>query len=191
MLFDNLTQLELLNLRDNKLAVVKRSQMDGLNNRGKALELDMTKNPFHCDCDLNWFRNWLDDTNVNVASTSSYICVSPDDMCKSSVLDYRASDLQLHCLPRIYLFYMYVIVMLATLWLWCTYYWPLRMFKYHIFYFCRNAWRKKENTEQISTYRYVATVAYVVENADDWGWVQVQYFLIKYNQMFSATPLNC
>ncbi|XP_077992133.1 CD180 antigen-like [Glandiceps talaboti] len=75
-LFRDLIQLKMIDLHLNLIQTVNRSTFIGLN----SLEvLNMEENPFSCTCDLEWFRYWLENTNVTVVGSDEYICAFPEN----------------------------------------------------------------------------------------------------------------
>ncbi|XP_070541219.1 insulin-like growth factor-binding protein complex acid labile subunit [Ptychodera flava] len=84
-IFGDLVNLLELDLHSNLISTVNSSTFMGLT----SLEvLNMVDNPFSCTCDLQWFRYWLDDTNITVINVTEYICVSPSVMEGEPVLAF-------------------------------------------------------------------------------------------------------
>ncbi|CAG9834830.1 unnamed protein product [Diabrotica balteata] len=57
MVFENLNSLETLNLQNNKLMHVPEDVMDPVLDTLRVV--DIMDNPLLCDCELQWYKNWL------------------------------------------------------------------------------------------------------------------------------------
>ncbi|XP_070209268.1 toll-like receptor 13 [Littorina saxatilis] len=67
-------KLRELNLNDNQLKIVTETTFTKAN-REKLRILDLSGNPFSCDCDLRWFSDWLrSNKTLFKHSRSSYTC---------------------------------------------------------------------------------------------------------------------
>ncbi|CAH2009581.1 unnamed protein product [Acanthoscelides obtectus] len=57
LVFENLNSLETLNLQNNKLMHVSEDVMEPVLDTLRVV--DITDNPLLCDCELQWYKNWL------------------------------------------------------------------------------------------------------------------------------------
>ncbi|CAH1122338.1 unnamed protein product [Ceutorhynchus assimilis] len=57
MIFENLNSLETLNLQNNKLMHVPEDVMEPILDTLRVV--DLMDNPLLCDCELQWYKNWL------------------------------------------------------------------------------------------------------------------------------------
>ena len=65
-------QLQTIDLRYNKIQTLPeslRASFDALN------DVILHGNPFHCNCELRWFRDWLQQSHIQ--ATDAYTCHSP------------------------------------------------------------------------------------------------------------------
>ncbi len=85
----NMPSLAKLDLSSNKLPYVDTTCLRGLH----YLEMiDLTANPFQCDCDLIPLLHWINVTHVNVArieQRSSYMCVGPSELRGHSLMEFH------------------------------------------------------------------------------------------------------
>ena len=64
---------------DNNLITVVPKEVLQQSNHPSMSELDLSNNPFQCDCNVEAFRNWiLSDDTVHLKGVRSYKCSSPD-----------------------------------------------------------------------------------------------------------------
>ena len=71
--FNDATSIRLVNLTRNKVCFINESSLSGL--LGKSTQLYLSANPFSCDCDLMWFRDWLDNsTGISIPDIDKCIC---------------------------------------------------------------------------------------------------------------------
>ena len=71
--FNDATSIRLVNLTRNKVSFINESSLSGL--LGKSTQLYLSANPFSCDCDLMWFRDWLDNsTGISIPDIDKCIC---------------------------------------------------------------------------------------------------------------------
>ena len=68
--------LEKLDLSYNIITGVTEKNLHDLN---YLQELNLTGNRFVCNCDLLWFREWIDNTSVVLPGKESYMCHGPDE----------------------------------------------------------------------------------------------------------------
>ncbi|XP_030840833.1 LOW QUALITY PROTEIN: toll-like receptor 3 [Strongylocentrotus purpuratus] len=90
--------LTTLDLGHNQINLINQTLLEPLLGTLKALTV--SGNPFSCGCDLQWFREWLDVTQVHVDDNSHMICSSPPDMRGKLVIDFHPETLNCdHRLP--------------------------------------------------------------------------------------------
>ena len=65
-----------LDISYNLIRVLIERNLYDLNN---LQEMNLTGNPFICNCDLLWFREWMNSTAVLLPDKESYICYGPED----------------------------------------------------------------------------------------------------------------
>ena len=78
----NLTKLD---LSHNKIGVLSEGSIGNL---GNLAEMYLIDNPFVCNCDLLWFRGWLDSTMVSLPGKESYKCASPEQWRGKHFLEF-------------------------------------------------------------------------------------------------------
>jgi len=71
--FQGITNLTTLDLRDNKIQVIPETFAALFN--GESISIDLHGNPFHCNCEMAWFRRWLEHHNSSI--DASVDCHSP------------------------------------------------------------------------------------------------------------------
>ncbi|XP_062596803.1 toll-like receptor 13 [Saccostrea cucullata] len=90
--FENLTKLIHLDLALNRIAVFNQTSIPPyiINN----LEtFSLAFNPFDCGCDMIWFRNWLQKTNVTLLNfPEKYTCQTPGNMLRKSILSLTLTE---------------------------------------------------------------------------------------------------
>ena len=80
-----LGNLQVLDLALNVIPVITESNLHGLNN---LQELNLTGNQFICNCDLLWFRDWIDSTSIVLPGKDSYTCHGPQEWQGKPLLDF-------------------------------------------------------------------------------------------------------
>lgn len=76
-LWNNIS-LKVLNLGRNSIATINVTSFpQTLWNSLKVV--DVSGNPFYCECNLVWFRQWLRNTNVTLRHPSKTVCAGPPD----------------------------------------------------------------------------------------------------------------
>ncbi|CAH1780993.1 unnamed protein product [Owenia fusiformis] len=89
--FDATENLKDLNLGNNLISLVNSSSMKGL----LSLErMNLSGNPFACNCDLVWFRLWwVNSTNITFPGLSKMMCNSPKNLAGTYFMDFDPSTL--------------------------------------------------------------------------------------------------
>ncbi|XP_061185780.1 toll-like receptor 4 [Saccostrea echinata] len=83
---ENLWNLEKIYLGWNSIFAVSQSSFPEFIWKKKKLRLDLSSNPFSCDCDLEWFSKWLRKNSHRViAYPARYICKTPLKWQKQSL----------------------------------------------------------------------------------------------------------
>lgn len=89
-LFSSTGQLTTLDLSNNLITTIKEDNMKPL---GALKTLNLTGNPFACNCDLRWFRDWVDTTSVFIANSSAYMCNGPKDWAGKPFLTFSRNKI--------------------------------------------------------------------------------------------------
>lgn len=91
----------LLDVSDNFIANLSNETLSFYETApGSLFHVNLTRNPFHCDCELRPFFNWLNRTRTWVLGNKSFYCTSgyPERNTGKPFTSIRASDLQ--CQPQ-------------------------------------------------------------------------------------------
>ncbi|KAL4237181.1 hypothetical protein ACF0H5_005561 [Mactra antiquata] len=129
--------------------------------------LDLSENPFSCDCNLAWFIEWLKTVNKSkVCKLNDYICASPYRFAGERLINVEFTFLECHPLKSwlwaiiIGIPSLVVIIIIALI----VYRnrWNIK----HYYYLCR----KKRNYAQIEGNDYLFD-AFVSYNQEDSDWV--------------------
>ncbi|XP_061169335.1 toll-like receptor 13 [Saccostrea echinata] len=90
--FKNLSNLVELRLDQNKIAILNKTSiplelMDNLHT------LTLAINPFDCGCDMIWFKNWCQKTNVTLLSFPyRYTCQTPKNLYQKTILNLNLTE---------------------------------------------------------------------------------------------------
>lgn len=83
--FQNLSNLQHLNMADNKIALFNKTSVP-TNILDNLKTLNLAYNPFDCGCDLIWFKKWSLQTNVNLQLfPNKYSCQTPASMLRQPI----------------------------------------------------------------------------------------------------------
>ena len=89
--FDSLTSLKSLTLSKNQIQTVSERAFS-FGTRNRINNLDLSGNPFVCDCDLLWFQHWLvSSPSVFSKSYEGYVC---SDLANTSVEAFSLTQQQ-------------------------------------------------------------------------------------------------
>ena len=94
--FDNASSLARLDLANNHISVINSTSFNRLS---RLSWLNLANNPFACYCDLIWFRNWLNTTNVTLPNLDQYCCNSPKDMQGKPLVTFNPLSIAKACKP--------------------------------------------------------------------------------------------
>ncbi|GAB1602427.1 uncharacterized protein LOC115212225 [Argonauta hians] len=83
----NLT-LQQLDVSNNYISTINSGSLKYINRKKK---FNISMNPFACNCELRWFRNWLSNSKAEILNKEDMICNSPPDWQGKSVF-YFSSD---------------------------------------------------------------------------------------------------
>ena len=89
-LFKSTQELSKLDLSYNLISTVGK---DNLTDLGNLKYLDLTGSPFSCDCNLRWFRDWINKTTTTLINVGGYTCNSPNDWKGIRVLEFDGSKI--------------------------------------------------------------------------------------------------
>lgn len=89
-------KLRLLDLSHNQITTVTNETLDQLKNLSRSFHLNLSGNPFNCDCTLYDFFNWLRTTSMFVVNIRDYRCGSgyPKSNTDKILLSLTPSDFQ-------------------------------------------------------------------------------------------------
>ena len=83
--FKSAQKLSTLDLSYNLIATVKQAHLHDLNN---LKYLNLTGSPFTCNCDLRWFRDWINQTKTVLSNNASYTCNGPKEWKGRPLLEF-------------------------------------------------------------------------------------------------------
>ena len=89
--FAPLRHLQILMLARNRIASVNIASFSQVTS---LQQLDLSLNPFACNCDLMWFLEYVQNNNIfviDIGHASSYACASPESLICVSVLHSNLS----------------------------------------------------------------------------------------------------
>ncbi|XP_070206404.1 toll-like receptor 13 [Littorina saxatilis] len=94
--FDSLINLKTLVLSYNQIQTIRESAFS-FDTQERLVQVDLSQNPFSCDCDILWFQKWfLASPHLFPGWETSYACGNiPDKTLHSFVLDEQACYLRL------------------------------------------------------------------------------------------------
>lgn len=116
--FEGLSSLRELQLHHNNLNVIKETSFHPFLESLQSLSIK--ENPWLCNCELEWFRKWIDKTDVNITDLGKTTCADPRG---TSLLDFWPSPYV--CDGKLRPMYYYIIggsvlsALLLVLLLWC------------------------------------------------------------------------
>ena len=84
-LFKSTRKLSTFDISFNLITTVKQENFQDL----ESLQyLNMTGSPFLCNCDLRWFRDWINTRKTKVSNNASYTCYGPNDWRSKPLLEF-------------------------------------------------------------------------------------------------------
>lgn len=92
-LFNKMALMNTLDLSHNMIALVNKTSVQEL---GNLMTLNLTNNPFACTCDLRWFRDWVNITDIVIPGLYTYICNSPNAWRGKKLLSFDRT--KINCL---------------------------------------------------------------------------------------------
>ncbi|OWF39627.1 Toll-like receptor 3 [Mizuhopecten yessoensis] len=170
-LFNKMVKLKTLDLSHNMIALVNSTSLQDL---GNLMSLNLTENPFACTCDLRWFRDWVNTTDIAIPGLTSYVCNSPVAWRGKKLLSFDRT--KINCLfftLPVLLTVVGVAVFVVIIIIICLYRkrWFIRLRCHRM---CRRVRRKVQKAP--INYEPVPGTgntfdAYLSCAEDDWGWV--------------------
>ena len=94
LMFSNNRKLTILSLANNRLTRLNQSTFKPI--FSSISSLDLSKNPIHCNCDLKWLINWVNEhNNIRLKETDKTICSSAslEPLRQKPVLDFDPNEL--------------------------------------------------------------------------------------------------
>ena len=92
-LFKSTQKLTSLDLSYNLIATVRKEHLHDL---GNLMFLNLTGSPFMCNCDLRWFRDWVNQTSTVITNIKDYTCNGPSDWKGRPLLEFSRN--KINCL---------------------------------------------------------------------------------------------
>ena len=89
-LFRSTQKLSTLDLSYNLLSTLGEENLHDLNN---LKFLDLTESPFLCNCDLRWFRDWINQTTTVLKNDGLYTCNGPSKWKGTHLLEFDRSKI--------------------------------------------------------------------------------------------------
>ena len=87
-----------LDLSYNLISILTENNLQNLND---LQQLYLKGNPFICNCDLLWFRDWIDRTSINLPDKESYTCHGPEAWRDKSLLEFTKDKINCTMIPTI------------------------------------------------------------------------------------------
>ena len=201
MIFNNLTNLEYLNLSSNSLIFVDftfsnlnkvhtmdisnnllvqlsrevRDQVDGLRAISNNFSMNLNGNPFQCSCDTLDFLQWILSRRSVFAYFDQYTCIFQSSVRSFEELHHMLGDLYFQCATHLIVKatagFLSFVVLIIAVSL------VLYRHKWDVKFFClkfvinRNMYRAQQESSIV--YQYDAFVAY---HKDNLAWVRNQLF---------------
>ena len=88
--FISAKNLTLLDMSYNLIHVIEESDLQDLNG---LKYLYLNGNPFSCNCDLLWFREWIDTTSKVLPNKKSYKCHGPKKWLEKPLMQFGRSKI--------------------------------------------------------------------------------------------------
>ena len=167
-----LNYLKTLNAAGKQIVTVPSWLLSNSSN-SSLQTLDLSNNPFHCDCDLVPFTKWILTKKVTWLLKTKYTCATPESLTGVTI-----TSIDLDCSSHVG-FYLTIsipvaLVVFMMIFLMIKYRWHIR---YKLFLLCRYCCYPVPNIEDLEMnvingpYRYHAYIAYNDQSAKDERWV--------------------
>ena len=69
-------------MNDNRLQTIESGAFSNLPSLNK---IDLSENPFICDCNLAWFIKWIEDNKSKILNSAKVKCALPIDLAEVSL----------------------------------------------------------------------------------------------------------
>ncbi|XP_070556285.1 toll-like receptor 13 [Ptychodera flava] len=176
-LWVGLERLEILDLSNNHIQVINRTTFQGLS---RLKKLDLSGNPLKCNCDMQWFRKWIDMKTVMLTSfPNNYTCELLTDHTNINLIDFNPD--MLDCNREVFQIVtlsvcvsVFICSSILSMCLYKKYKWAI---KYKLFLwkinFCSWFYFRSEryNYEKLQNFEFDAFISYTY---DDFPWVRNQ-----------------
>ncbi|KAK2163292.1 hypothetical protein LSH36_82g03055 [Paralvinella palmiformis] len=168
--FRDLRSLNKLSLAGNSLSVVQEALLGGL--IPPLYELNLSRNPFVCDCDLLWFLSLIRGHNVqliNINIKDAYKCNSPPELTGFNLTSFKLTTADCKHIPigiklTIILTSTLLIISIAV-----TLVYRFRWYIGYLYFVLRAKRREARERDDTTPYEYDAFVVY---NLHDLVWVR-------------------
>ncbi|XP_033117027.1 toll-like receptor 13 [Anneissia japonica] len=90
--FVHSNRMQAISLHDNSITAIKENV--GFQNLNQLQILYVSYNKFSCDCNLVWFRNWIDKTNVTLEDIGDTKCTYGQRKVYIKLLDFDPDTIQ-------------------------------------------------------------------------------------------------
>ncbi|XP_062569209.1 toll-like receptor 7 [Saccostrea cucullata] len=169
--FQNNTQLRSISLKRNQLTTIRQDTFTDEMWRDPNLSIDISYNPFACDCDLEWFIIWANKKGI-ISKNSDYQCYSPEEW-KTTRLDIHIQSLKTSCHPvnRVFITVLTIFSFMFIFLFGLILAWKLRWdIKYYL-HTCRWKDERRSRYQKIIDNELIEYDGFVAYNTRDRKWI--------------------